>query len=112
MADLVPTPWELVLGALAVYRVWRLLAVDEIIDRPRLWLLNAAGWKEGQDAPPGYRTKWADFLLCPWCAGFWVALAGWLVWLAAPSAALVVATPLAVSTVVGLIRENLDEPEE
>lgn len=112
MADLVPTPWELVLAALAVFRLWRLLAVDEILDRPRLWLLNAAGWQEGDDVPDGYRTKWADFLLCPWCAGAHLSIGAWVFWLAAPSLALVVATPFALSAAVGLIRENLDPPED
>lgn len=112
MADLVPTPWELGLAVLAVFRLWRLLAVDEILDRPRLWLLNAAGWQEGDDPPDGYRTKWADFLVCPWCAGAWLSVGAWVFWLLAPSLALVVATPFALSAGVGLIRENLDPPED
>lgn len=112
MTDLIPTPWELILASLAVYRLWRLLAVDEILDRPRLYLLHAAGWKEGDPTPPGYRTKWADFLLCPWCCGAWLTVGAWVFWLFAPSLALVVATPFAVSTVVGLIRERLDPPED
>ena len=112
MNDLIPTWWELTLASLAVYRLWRLLAVDEILDRPRLYLLKASGWKPGQQTPAGYRTKWADFLLCPWCAGAWITLGAWVFWLFFPSLSLVVATPFALSAVVGLIRTNLDPPED
>lgn len=112
MSDLVPTWWELTLASLAVFRLWRLLAEDEILDVPRLWLLGAAGWKKGQKTPAGYRVKWADFLTCPWCAGFWLGLLAWVFWLFFPSLALVIATPFALSAAVGLIRTNLDPPED
>jgi len=108
----VPSAWEFVLGALAVYRVWRLLAEDEILEVPRRKLLRYVGWKEGDPLPDGYRVKWRDFLVCPWCAGFWLSVLAWGFWLLAPSLALVVATPFAVSAVVGLIRRNLDPPED
>ena len=100
------------LGALAVYRVWRLLAEDEILDVPRRRVLRYVGWEEGDDLPDGYRVKWADFLTCPWCAGFWLCVLAWLFWLWFPSLSLVIATPFALSALVGLIRVNLDPPEE
>ena len=112
MSDLIPTWWELTLAALAVYRLWRLLADDEILEVPRRKLLRYEGWQEGEDLPDGYRVKWRDFLVCPWCAGFWLSVLAWVFWLFFPAAALVVATPFAVSTVVGLIRTNLDPPED
>lgn len=52
----------LVLG-LAGYRAWRIVALDSITERPRMWLL-------GRD---GRVAEWlGDMLLCPWCLGFWI----------------------------------------
>lgn len=112
MQDLIPTPWELLLAALAVYRLWRLLAEDEILEGPRRRLLRYVGWKTGTPLPETYRAWWADLLRCPWCAGFWLGLLAWVFWLFFPSLALVVATPFALSAAVGLIRTNLDPPED
>lgn len=56
----VPSPWEFALGALAAWRIWKLLADDEILDRPRDWIEE--------------RSKFVETLLaCPYCSGFWVA---------------------------------------
>jgi len=119
MQDLIPTPWELLLAALAVFRLWRLLAEDEILEVPRRKILRYEGWEgprpgfpQGDPLPDGYRVKWRDFLVCPWCAGFWIGLLAWVFWLLFPSLALVVATPFALSAAVGLIRVNLDPPED
>lgn len=112
MQDLIPTWWEFTIAALAVFRIWRLLADDEILEVPRRKLLRYVGWEEGDPLPDGYRVKWRDFLVCPYCAGFWIGLLAWIFWLFFPSLALVVATPFALSAVVGLIRTNLDPPED
>lgn len=57
----------------------------------------------------GYsRPLLADLFNCPFCLGFWVCLAAYLSWLAAPTVTLVVAIPFALSTVVGLAAKNLD----
>ena len=112
MADLVPTAWELALGGLAVFRFWRLLAEDEILEGPRRRVLRYVGWDEGQPLPEGYRASWGDLLRCPWCLGFHLSILAWVFWLFFPSLALVIATPFALSAVVGLIRTNLDPPED
>jgi hypothetical protein len=111
MSDLIPTWWELTLGALAVFRLWRLLAEDDILEPVRRRVLRYVGWKAGDKLPDEYRSRWAEFLTCPWCAGFWLGLLAWVFWLFFPALALVVATPFALSAAVGLIRTNLDPPE-
>ncbi len=62
------TPWFLwLILTLATYRLWRLLALDTILERPRTAILVRA-----QD------TRWeryADALWCPWCSGFWLCVA-------------------------------------
>jgi hypothetical protein len=110
--DLIPAPWEFVLASLAVFRLWRLLAEDEILEVPRRKLLRYEGWNEGDQLPDGYRVKWRDFLVCPWCAGFHLSIGAYLLWLWIPTVALMLATPFALSAAVGLIRTNLDPPEE
>lgn len=63
---MVPEPWEYALLVLAAFRVWKLIADDRILDRPREWALEHLDTKRG-------RTKWEDFITCPWCAGFWIS---------------------------------------
>jgi hypothetical protein len=45
---------------------------------------------------------------CPWCAGWWVTLIVWALWLAWPHAVLIAVTPFALSAILGLIAKNLD----
>lgn len=66
MNEAILSPWEFVLLALAAFRVWKLIADDEILDRPRDWIIERIDLGRGQ-------TKWQDFIICPWCAGFWIS---------------------------------------
>jgi hypothetical protein len=53
------TPWEFVIVTAAAARIWWLFAKDDITEPIRL------------------RLHWriADWLGCPWCAGFWITAA-------------------------------------
>lgn len=99
---------------LAAYRTWRLIAEDDILNRPRRWLLRLGSeWeKEGDRVPEGFRQKWATFLTCVWCMGAWCSLAWWAVWQIEEHGTLVVATPFAISAGVGFLRRSLDPPDE
>lgn len=66
MSEYVPEPWVFALLALAAFRIWKLVADDRILDRPRDWLL-------GKMTTPHRQDYWGDFLVCPWCAGFWIS---------------------------------------
>jgi len=101
----VPSWWEFLLLALAAFRVWRLLAEVTILDKPRRKLLRLSPeWEEeGDDPGPGYRKTWGEFFICPWCLGFWIALAWWGAWLFWPHAATLLAVPWAISAFVGLV---------
>lgn len=103
-----PDWWTFLLLALAAFRVFRLLAHDTILDPARERLLGLRGWSEGQMIPPGYRRRTAEFLICPWCLGFWLALGWWAAWEIWPHGATVAATPFALSAVVGLLAANFD----
>ena len=81
----VPNWYELALLALAAWRVFQLLGDDEILERPRRYVTGKLD------------EKWELFLLCPYCAGFWIGVLWWLAWLAWPYETLVVAVPWAIS---------------
>lgn len=72
---MIPEPWEFILIALSSFRAWKLIADDRILDRPREWALEHLDTKRG-------RTKWEDFLTCPWCAGFWISALAYVSWVA------------------------------
>ena len=103
----VPNWYGLALLALAAWRVFQLISDDDILDRPRRWLLrlDPAWEKEGDDVGDNYRFEWGTFITCPYCAGFWIALGWWGAWQIWPHGALVAATPFALSAgVVGLAK--------
>lgn len=106
----VPSWWEFLLLALAAWRIFRLIAEDEILNRPRRWVLNLdPDWEEGEDPNDDYRFEWGAFLTCPWCAGAWVSFGWYAFWIWQPHATLVLATFFALSAATGLIATNLDK---
>jgi hypothetical protein len=105
----VPTPWEALLLAACAYRIWRMLSEDEILNRPRRWLVQLSrDWQEGEVVPEGYRARLAEFINCPWCLGFHVSWVVWLLWILDEKWTLILATPFAISAAVGVIRSKLD----
>ena len=83
-----PNWYGLLLLALAAYRTWKLLAEDTITEGLR------------KRIGPGKRTV---FLECPWCAGFWIALAWWGLYQLWPSGTLIAAIPFVASAIVGIL---------
>jgi Protein of unknown function (DUF1360) len=95
----IPNWWEFLLLVLAAFRVWKLLAEDTILDRVRDASMLLAFKARGASG----KQYWELFLTCPWCAGAWITLAWWGAWQAWEHTTLVVATPFALSAVVGLV---------
>lgn len=85
---------EVVVVGLVAYRLWRLLAVDDLTEPVRLWL---------HDHAPRVLKPWT----CQWCAGFHCTL---VVGLVAYFAGLTDGTPWlvipAASVVVGFLGEK------
>lgn len=108
-----PDWWQFVLLTLAAFRVYRLIAEDKILDRPRRWVLRlGSDWqKEGDPVPDKYRAKWGATITCPWCAGFWITVAWWVAWLITPDWTTWAAVPFAANAVMALIATNLDGAE-
>lgn len=90
------------LSTLAAYRLWRLLALDDL-----------PGIAEGRAALDRWattdtRVRWVDAIRCPWCLGWWCCVLVFALvdlWTSLP---LVVVQVAAASTVVGLIGSNVD----
>lgn len=90
----IPDWWEFTLLALAAWRVFHLLGYDDILDRPRNWIV---GIKTGATSRSGGNEKLMDFLECPFCLGFWIALIWWAAWLIFPTETVWFAVPWAIS---------------
>jgi Protein of unknown function (DUF1360) len=86
----VPDAFELALLGLASFRVWRLLAVDLILEPIRTRLPES----------------WLPFLECPWCAGFWVSVA-FFVAFELQHDTLLIAAPLAISVIAAALFDLL-----
>lgn len=106
----VPNWWTLILLGGASFRMYRLIAMDTLLDTPRAWLVGLGVWKDGMPIPTTYRKGLAEFITCPWCLGFWITLAWWAAWQGWPHGTLVVAAPLSISAAVGLVAK-LDRDE-
>lgn len=95
----VPDWWSATLLALAAWRLFHLLAFDDILDRPRRYVLRLdKNWRqEGDSTGEAYREKWGKFLTCPYCCGFWVSLVIYLFWIWLPTETLVACMPFALN---------------
>jgi Protein of unknown function (DUF1360) len=109
----IPDWYALILLGLGGFRIWRLLADDDILERPRRWIVRLPkNWREGDELPSNYREYLALFINCPWCLGSWIVLVIWIFWQVWPHGTEVTMVPFALSALVGLVRGNLDPPEE
>lgn len=98
----VPDWWEALLLALAAWRMWYLVAEDDLTERPRRYVtrLDPRWEKEGDPTGDEYRVALGNFLGCPYCLGAWLALAWWGAWQIWPQETLVTATPFVLSALV------------
>ena len=71
--------------ALAAWRIFQLIAEDTILDGPRRYVTARLD------------AKWELFIECPYCAGFWIAVAWWAAWQVNEHWTLIVAVPWALS---------------
>lgn len=105
----IPNWYELILLALASWRSYRLASEDEVLSRPRKWLLGLSGWQEGSPTPLSYREELALFLTCPWCLGAWLAVAWWGLYELQPHWTVVAAVPWSISALLAAFETVLPE---
>ncbi len=58
---------------------------------------------EGDPVPAEYRVRLMQFVLCPWCFGFWIAAGWWGLWQAWPHGTLVAASVMAISAILAFL---------
>ena len=107
-----PDALQVVLLALAAWRVWHLIAEDTILDKPRRYVTRLGDWQEEGDAyPDDHRFGLREFIECPFCMGFWVSLA-WVGFFAAwDTGATWAALPFALNAVVVAVNHWLTSDE-
>ena len=98
----IPDWWEALILGVASWRVFHLLAYDDLTDRIRRYVTKLrTDWrKEGDATGQNYRERLGSFIECPYCLGFWVVLGWWVAWLIFPRGTLVVAVPLFLSAIL------------
>lgn len=89
---------ELLVYALAAYRLTRFLVEDHLFEGLREWI-----WKRWN---PG--TKLGYLFTCYWCMGFWMSSLLGLGYILIPSVMFIVALVLALSAAVGIISKIVD----
>lgn len=91
---MIPDWWEAVILGLAAWRVFHLLAFDDILNVPRNYI---SGLSQRATSRAGGREKVMEFIECPYCFGFWIALAWWGAWYIWPHETLVAGVPFMLS---------------
>ena len=107
----IPDWWETLLLFVAAWRMFHLIAEDDLLDRPRRYVtrLGSKWEKEGDPVPADYRIGLANWLTCPYCFGAWTVLAWWGVWLVWPHETLIAAVPWVLSAGVIATAKVLSE---
>lgn len=91
------TPFDFVLGALAVHRLTSMIVDDTILDRPREWITARSDWL-------------LELVSCPWCVSVWVAAAAAVSYAYAPTGPWRLgAAAAAWSTIASLIATRLED---
>ena len=73
---------------MAAWRTFQLIAADDILNVPRRYVTARLS------------EYWQDFIECPYCAGWWIALGWWGAWQAWGDSTLIAATPFLLSSLV------------
>lgn len=111
---MIPGWWVGLVIGLGAFRVVRLIGWDDLppIARLRVRITGErARSMPTESTQPIYvyrRPLLAHFISCPYCVGWWVALASYGSWLLWPRGTLYVLAPFALSAFVGLVARNLD----
>lgn len=105
---MIPTVWQFSLLALGGWRLWRLVAQDDLppIAALRIRVVGAS-WSDRTEEWVFGRPLLAHFLQCAYCSGFWIAAIAYGAWWAEPHWTLVALAPFALSAAVGLLAQRL-----
>lgn len=110
----IPSIYELALLGVAAWRTFQLLAFDDILNRPRRWALKLdPNWaEEGDEVGDEYRLRWALFITCPYCAGFWICIVWFAAWQVWEFGTLVATIPFVLNAALILCHKHLAKNED
>jgi hypothetical protein len=91
---------HLIILSLFVYRLTRLVVLDELLAPVRDWVWDR---KSPNSSYIGY------FFTCPWCVSLWVALPVVFLYALFPSITILVGCIFTLSAIAGLITARLDQ---
>jgi Protein of unknown function (DUF1360) len=91
---------HVIILSLFVYRLTRLVVLDEILAPVRDWVWDR---KSPSDSQIGY------LFTCPWCVSLWVALPVVFLYALFPSMTILVGCIFALSAIAGLITAHWDQ---
>lgn len=97
----------LIVLTLAGHRVARVIGWDSITQP---WRQRFLGYDDDgkKNRWPANRKRLGAFVHCPWCQGFWLSLVIYAAWRWWPEVTLTIASPLAVSSLIGVYTHHLD----
>lgn len=111
---MIPAWWPALIIGLGAFRIVRLIGWDDLppILRLRKRLTGEqVRYRPTEERGPVYsyrRPTLAHFIACPYCVGWWVALAAYGLWIQWPHGTVYVLAPFALSAFIGLVARNLD----
>jgi hypothetical protein len=91
---------HVIILSLFVYRLTRLIVLDEILAPVREWVWDR---KSPRDSQIGY------LLTCPWCVSLWAALPVVFLYALFPSMTILVGCIFTLSAIAGLITAHWDQ---
>jgi hypothetical protein len=91
---------HVVILSLFVYRLTRLIVLDEVLAPVRDWIWDR---KSPSDSHIGY------LFTCPWCVSLWVALPVVFLYALFPSMTILVGCIFTLSAIAGLITAHWDQ---
>jgi hypothetical protein len=91
---------HVIILSLFVYRLTRLVVLDEILAPVRDWIWDR---KSPRDSQIGY------LFTCPWCVSLWAALPVVFLYALFPSMTILVGCIFALSAIAGLITAHWDQ---
>lgn len=97
-----PSPQEILLNALATYRLTRLVVQDEITVE-----LRAKAFEQIKKLPDPVANKLSYLITCPWCVSIWAAGVLLILRKTSPELAEFLTGLLAASAVAGVISERV-----
>lgn len=95
--------------ALAAWRTWQLISVDDFPPLVRLRNLLVGAEFDRETRATFRRPLLADWMICPYCSGLWWSAGWYAAWLEWPRPTLYAAAPLAINAAWAALQSVLPD---